>query len=125
MKFIRYNANPSKRNIEDCAVRVISKATNQSWTETLQGLTELALVMHMMPNNIQVTTKYLRLRGWTWHKGDGRKMKDYHFKSTHVVRLSGRRPGKKHLTYCDDGAIYDTWNCENCRVDGYFNPPKK
>jgi hypothetical protein len=126
MKFIKYNANPYLRNTEDCAIRAISKALDKPWRDVLMELTQLGASMGYMPNHRAVTTKYLKSKGWTWHRGDKRRMKDYHFKSTHIVQLHSNKVFRSgHLTYCDDGIIYDTWNCEGYKVDGYFNPPKK
>lgn len=34
--FQYYNANPLGRNVDDCAVRAISKATDKSWDRTVR-----------------------------------------------------------------------------------------
>lgn len=40
--FTYYNANPYERNVNDCSVRAISLATNTSWDNTYDRLSEYA-----------------------------------------------------------------------------------
>ena len=42
MGFVYHNANPLGREVNDCTVRAISLATNSTWDQTYQKLSEFA-----------------------------------------------------------------------------------
>ena len=38
MAYVFFNNNPSNKRVGDCAVRAVSRATEQSWTDAYIGL---------------------------------------------------------------------------------------
>lgn len=122
MKFKKVNVNPKNRNTKDCAVRAISSAFNISWESALIGLAEESCNTGYMPNGSMNIDSFLKKNGWTIHSGKGKKLKDWHFKGTHLVRVKSKN--KHHLTYVEDGVIIDTWDPSYWKVVSYFNPPK-
>lgn len=123
MRFTYYNANPSHKRVKDCAIRAISAAMNITWEDAMMELARMSCDTHEIVNARANTSAYIKSKNWTKHLGRGKKLKDFHFKGTHLVSCHTR--GKYHMTYIEDGVIKDTFNCENFKVDYYFNPPKE
>lgn len=48
--FVRYNPNPAGKNVGDCPVRAICKATGQGWHETYMQLCMQGLALADMPS---------------------------------------------------------------------------
>lgn len=63
-----YNANPKDRRTGDCVIRAIATATDKTWEEVLQGLTEIALKYKIMPNDEKCYDRYLASLGWRKEK---------------------------------------------------------
>lgn len=59
MSFIYYNANPKGNDVFDCAVRSISTATNQPYKKIYRELSENALNMGLMLENVESIEDYL------------------------------------------------------------------
>lgn len=51
MSFIYYNPNPSKNIVGDCAIRAISKITNQDWHTTYIGVSLKGYELNDMPSS--------------------------------------------------------------------------
>lgn len=72
MAYIYYNANPKGRNVFDCAVRSISTATNKPYKKVFRELSENALDMGLMLENVESIEDYL----------DGRYPRTCHYAKT-------------------------------------------
>lgn len=121
MKFKKVNLNPKFKNTKDCAVRALAAAFGISWHEALMELARTSESTCYMPNARPNVIECIKSHGWIQKNGKRKKLKDMHFKGTHIVHLSQK--GKYHLTYVEDGVLIDTWNCENWRIDYYYNKP--
>ena len=64
MPFYFFNPNPKNQRVGDCAVRAISKATNQSWKDAYIGLCSEGLAIKDMPSSNIVWGNYLRRFGF-------------------------------------------------------------
>lgn len=112
MKFVQYNPNPTKKNVGDCTVRAISKATGQSWEQTYAGLAVYGFDMGDMPSANSVWGAYLRSKGYTRRMipenyPEHYTVRDFaaeHPKGTYILALSG------HVVCVIDGALYDSWD---------------
>jgi hypothetical protein len=75
--FHYYNANPYNRKGDDCVIRALCTAMNQTWEETLQGLVEVSLKTGFVPTDKKCYEKYLEQNGWRKqtqpHHTDGTK----------------------------------------------------
>lgn len=112
MKFVQYNPNPTKKNVGDCTVRAISKATNQSWEQTYAGLAVFGFDMGDMPSANSVWGAYLRRKGYTRRIIPENYPEHYTVRDfandnpigTYILALSG------HVVCVIDGALYDSWD---------------
>ena len=50
MGWVKYNENPQRRNVGDCTVRAIAKATGKSWEEVYMGLSAEGYLRKDMPS---------------------------------------------------------------------------
>lgn len=111
MQFVYYNPNPLARNVGDCSVRALSKATGQGWEETYTGLCLEGFMMNDMPSANSVWGSFLRRHGF--HRvlaPDDMTVSEFansHPDGTYILALSG------HVVCIVDGTLYDTWHSEN------------
>lgn len=107
-----YNANPQGLHTGDCVIRAISTALDQSWQETLAGITVFSLMLSDMPESNRVWGNYLKSKGYKRHAID---TDDYtveqfasdHPSGTYILALSG------HVVAVIDGDYIDTWDSGN------------
>ena len=59
MGFSYFNPNPEWKQVGDCTVRAIARATGQSWDATYIGLCLQGLIMGDMPSANSVWSAYL------------------------------------------------------------------
>lgn len=105
-----FNPNPSGRNVGDCTVRAISKATGKDWDETYLILCIQGYLDGDMPSANSVWGHYLRNLGYTRHIlpdtcPDCYTVADFareHPKGTYILALSG------HVVCVQDGQLYDS-----------------
>lgn len=120
--FHYYNANSKSNVTDDCVVRAIAKALDQSWEETLKGLTEVALEMALMPNAPKCYKEYLKRKGYERKprpKKGNRYYKIGEFakennKGIYLLALA------RHLTVIEDGICYDLWDCTKRTMNGGY-----
>lgn len=108
----RWNENPRGKNVGDCTVRAIAKATGNSWGETYLALCIQGYLDGDMPSSNAVWGHYLRRIGYTRHImpdtcPDCYTVADFaqdHPVGTFILALSG------HVVCVQDGTIYDSWD---------------
>lgn len=124
--FHYYNANPKGIRAADCAIRALSLALNQTWEDTLQGLTEVALKCKRDPTETDTIAKYLNQKGWIKEPQpkhlDGTK---YTGKQFIDARLESRviicNIGAQHMSVITGGKFYDTWDPSDYTVGNYWS----
>ena len=105
-----YNANPLGRKVNDCTVRAIALATNESWDSTYNYLSDYAQQEAVMMDNVVYIDKFLDKnfkKIYTNAKGYNMTVDDVSkrwYKGTYLITM------KDHITCCIDGVIYDTFN---------------
>lgn len=123
--FHYYNANPKGIRAGDCAIRVLSLALNQTWEDTLQGLTEVALKCKRSPTETTTIAKYLNQKGWRKElqpkhldgtKYTGRQFIDARLESTVIIC----KIGPHHISVIYGGRFYDTWDPSDYVVGNYW-----
>lgn len=115
MGFSYFNPNPENRQVGDCTVRAISRATNQSWDETYIGLCLQGLMLGDMPSANSVWGAYLRQRGFGRNVVPNTCPDCYtvaefardHPRGVYILALSS------HVVCVEDGTYYDTWDSGN------------
>ena len=63
-----YNANPKNKYTNDCVIRAISTALEQSWEQTIKELTELGIKYGYVYDDTKCYERYLKSKGWVKHK---------------------------------------------------------
>ena len=62
--YVYYNPNPNGKNVGDCVIRAISKATNMDWESVYTGICVTGYSMCDMPSANCVWGSYLRYNGF-------------------------------------------------------------
>lgn len=122
MAYVFFNNNPSNKRVGDCAVRAVSKATEQSWTDAYIGLCAEGLAFKDMPSSNYVWGMYLKKFGFEEHMVSSvcpdcvtvsQFAKD-HPKGRYVLAT------QNHVVTVDEGNYFDTWDSGNEIVLYYF-----
>lgn len=117
-----FNINPAGKNVGDCVVRAIAKATGQDWVDTYLDLCVQGCVDYDLPSSNAVWGAYLRRMGFRRHIipdtcPDCCTVADFaagHPVGTYILALSG------HVVCVENGVIWDSWNCGNETVLYYW-----
>ena len=107
-----FNENPHGKNVGDCTVRAISKATGKEWGETYLAMAIEGYLEGDMPSANAVWGAYLRRIGYRRYMVPDTcpdcytvgRFADEHPEGTFILALSG------HVVCVQDGVIYDSWN---------------
>lgn len=106
-----YNANPFGRHVNDCTVRAISLATERSWDETFQELSDFARKQGITFSEVEFINDYLSDRYERYcFTDDIIKLQDFlnlNLPGRWLVTMNG------HITCVIDGICYDTFDPSN------------
>lgn len=123
MKFYKTdNGRICKSFKDDCVIRSISLATDESYEFIFTELMKMGLVMGACPSHDKVWMKYLEMKGFVKNKpprvnGKLIKLQDWDdAPDVAVVRNSG------HITAIVDGIVHDDWDCRYRPVNTYWTP---
>lgn len=122
MPYVFFNSNPSGKRIGDCAVRAVSKATEQSWTDAYIGLCAEGLAFKDMPSSNYVWGMYLKKFGFEEHMIPSicpncvtvSQFAEEHPKGRYVLGC------QNHTVACIDGNYFDSWDSGSEIVLFYF-----
>ena len=121
MDFIRYNPNPTGRNVGDCSVRAVAKALKIDW-ETAYGLIAAnGYAMGDMPSSDIVWGSVLRQNGFYRQAIPNRCPDCYTARDfcrdnpygTYVLGFGG------HVATVVNGDLYDSWNSSD-QIPQYY-----
>lgn len=108
--FRYYNANPLEKSVNDCTVRAISLATDESWDKTYRVLSNYAQAHAIMPDEVEYIDAFLKARYKQVHccrkisNITVREFVERNPTGTFLITMHG------HITCCIDGCIYDTFD---------------
>lgn len=112
--FIKKNANPYNKYIDDCAIRAITLATKKDYMNVMDGLIAVADEHNWEIDELRTINKYLTSIGWEFCELEGHKPTVKQFATAitdpRIVIVNG------HATFTKNGNTYDTWNCNRYRV---------
>lgn len=117
------NYNPKGRHVGDCVARALAHGLRQTWSETIRDCTEVAIKKGTVFNDKKGYEEYLKQKGYTKmpqpRHEDGTKYTLREFQKEfndglYIVTVA------KHMTIVEDGIIYDTWDCGEYSVNGYW-----
>lgn len=121
--FKYYNAHPQGKRVGDCVVRAYCTATNKDYMEARRELNRAKRELGLESYKGRGFDRKYFCKQFEWNplqaiKGvsrvDGAFFAFTHPKCRYMLRMAG------HLTCCIDGVIYDTWDCTNKCVYGYW-----
>ena len=117
--FVYYNANPLGRQVNDCTVRAISKATGKSWDSTYVELSEYARLQGNMPDDVEYIDGYLKenFSEVCGCKGKQITIRDFirqNPEGTFLITMNG------HITCCINGCILDTFDPSDRYIWGIY-----
>lgn len=120
--WVEYNPNPRHSRVGDCAIRAISKATNQDWETSYTGLYVKGYSMGDLPSANAVWGSYLKDKGFKREIvpntcPDCYTVRDFcrdHPRGMFVLALDG------HVVTVFDGDYFDTWDSGNETVLYYW-----
>ena len=122
-----YNPNPKKsEKANDCVVRALCKATGNAWDDVYNELCAIGFEMKVMPTCKPVWTEYLNRNNFIQHKLSIKKgMKRPRVQSFASSNKSGTfvLQVAHHIVTCEDGYFYDTWDCGDAALYGYWEKP--
>lgn len=110
--WIKYNPNPTGRNVGDCAVRAVAKALGTDWENAYSMIVENGYAMGDMPSADSVWGAVLRQNGF-YRKAIPNTCPDCYTAAdfcldnpygTFVLAFGG------HVATVVDGNLYDSWN---------------
>lgn len=110
--WIKYNPNPTGRNVGDCAVRAVALALNTDWEDAYAMIVENGYAMGDMPSADSVWGAVLRQNGF-YRKAIPNTCPDCYTaadfcrdnpRGTFVLAFGG------HVATVVDGNLYDSWN---------------
>lgn len=112
MPYVYYNPNPNGKNVGDCVIRAISKATNKDWESVYTGICVTGYSMCDMPSANCVWGAYLRGNGFARDVVPNECPECYsvadfareHPQGTYILALTG------HVVCVKDGDWYDSWD---------------
>lgn len=119
--YSEYNPNPFKRRVGDCVIRAISKALDQSWTQTYVDLSLQGYLMGDLLSSNAVWGAYLKGKGFTRDImandcPECYTLEDFCNEYPQGVFVVGTGT---HAIAIIDGIIYDAWDSSN-EVPLYF-----
>lgn len=110
--WIKYNPNPKKKNVEDCAIRALCKAMGADWDEIYACVSAYGYMLKDMAHGNAVWGAYLRKQGYKRYIVDDHGIDCYtvdmfcrdHPAGTFIVGCEG------HVVCVEDGNYYDAWD---------------
>lgn len=113
--WIRFNPNPTGRNVGDCSIRAVAKALNISWEDAYAKVVSNGYAMGDMPSSDSVWGSVLRQNGFYREAipnecPDCYTAKDFCKDNPYGIFVLGFGG---HVATVVDGDLYDSWNSEN------------
>ncbi len=122
-RFVYQNRNPMKQECADGIVRAISLALEKDWLQVYSDLCALGAQLYRMPNDKECYKVYLLRHGFSrtgisHQKGSKRptvrSFVESHPRGTYILQIA------QHLVAVKDGRFFDTVDCSNKCLYGYW-----
>lgn len=122
-KYFQPNEKDLSDKYGDCVIRSLCKALDKEWLEIFDDIQPLSREYQIPFNCKPCYEKYLAQKGFVYHgisnaKGSKRptvnSFAKEHKAGVYVLRVAS------HLVTVKDGYFYDTWDCGNKCLYGYW-----
>ena len=122
-RYYQPNEKDLKDNYGDCVIRSLTKALSMEWLQVFDEMMPLSREFQAPFNNRVCYEFYLSKNGFTYYgisnkKGSKRPTVESFAKShktgTYILRVA------HHLVAVVDGLYYDTWDCGQKSLYGYW-----
>lgn len=118
---------PNKKDIKDeygdCVIRALTKAVQAGWLQIFEDLLPYARELQCMPNGKPCYERYLKDKGFTYcgisNKKGSQRPTVRSFANEHKIGVYILRVAH-HLVTVVDGVYYDTYDCGNKALYGYW-----
>ena len=122
MGWKQYNANPKGKQVGDCTVRAISKATEQPWEDAYSGIALQGFLLADMPSANNVWGAYLKRKGFRRRMipdscPDCYTVEDFCRDNPEGVYVLGTG---SHAVAVIDGDYFDAWDSGKEQVMYYY-----
>ena len=124
-----YNANPHNKFTDDCVIRALSTAMEQSWKDTFNDLCQISLKYGVMPTDTKCFSRYLKQNGWI-KQSQPRKRDNTKYAGKELIKeiLYDNAPytniiakiGGHHIVAIINGKVYDTWDSTEGCIGNYW-----
>ena len=123
MAWIPFNPNPQKKNVGDCTIRAVSRATNQEWNDSFAAMTAQAFRMKDMPSSNAVMRAYLKKKGFRRKTipdtcPDCYTLNDFCEDHPHGMFIVG--VNNNHVVAVNDGDFFDSFDSGDGFVTYYY-----
>ncbi len=118
-----YNANPKDRRTDDCVIRAIALATEQSWDDVLVGLTKCALENKYMISCPECYGKYLKKLGWVKQKQPVKRNNKKYRACEFAKKFNGvaiAHVGTQHIACIKENEVWDIWDSSDGVIGNYW-----
>lgn len=125
--YFQPNDKDLKDEVGDCAIRAVCKAFNLDWLAAFDRLCVYARKNQCLPNQDKATKPFLEDAGWHYTSvGRGKRITVADlaktFSSCDGPMIAHVRVGyRTHLVTIQAGKYYDTWDCGNKLIYGYWS----
>lgn len=104
------NVNKNNNFVNDCVIRAIAVAENESWSDTYDDLSRIAKKNGILLDDVNFVEplldyRYNRIK--TYPKDTVQDILESYPIGTYLVTMNG------HITVIKDGVVYDTFDCRD------------
>ena len=122
-----YNANPFGKIVDDCWLRSICTGEGRPYQEVGIEMSTMAIKEGYVPGDAKFIDKYLKQHGWVKQKqpikSNGKKYTIKEFLDISELKCHCIvNAGNCHLTYFDDGYVYDIFDCTDRIMNSFYVP---
>lgn len=123
-KYYQPNKKDLKDKVGDCSIRAFTKALNMDWLEVFDALYPYAREAQCLFNQKGAYEPFLKDRGWIYtplKRGDKQTVINFvsnHKEGTFILYI--KVGFGTHLVAVEDGYFWDTWDCGQKYVYGYY-----
>lgn len=121
-RFVKYQPNPKNNVTGDCTIRAYTKAEGISWEEAYDMAANYGMEESAMPNDDKVIARVLGENyGYTLtklSKDERMTVNEFATANQHGTYLCLVRG---HIVCIQDGLYYDSWDCGDKKVTGYWS----